>query len=270
MAILLAAKGYDVIVVARRVDKLEEVAEELRGIYGVQAYVLRADLGEADAPALIRGELARRGLKVDFLVNNAGYAMMGNFLDNDWEDQVRLFRVLGMSSVELTRYLLAPMVEQRWGRIINVTSIAGLMSGTPSMVLYCSSKIFVQRFTEGLAGEYTKEGVHATVSIPGSTDTDLFQASGLTDYSETQPLFQLAMMSPMTVARQAYDASMRGDRVIVHGWQTKIWGHAVAHGPAPLRYWLTEWFAKLPGAEGDPAPAQAAAAPAEEPAASPR
>ena len=245
MAELLAAKGYDVVLVARRAARLEAIAEQLRNGYGVAAHVLTADLCDPGAPAHIRDTLTERGLSVDVLVNNAGYDLMGNYLDNPWDEQLKLIHLLGLSTVELCRHLLPHMVEQSWGRIINVTSVAGLMSGTPSMILYCASKAFVHRFTEGLAGEYQGRGVYATVSVPGSTDTEIFHSSGLWDYSQTNPAFQMAMMSPMTVARQAYTASMAGRKVVVHGWHHKIWAQAVVHAPAPVRYSLTSWFSKI-------------------------
>jgi hypothetical protein len=245
VADLLAAKGYDVVLVARRAERLEAIADELRREYFVQAHVITADLCDPAAPAHIRDVLAERGIEVDVLVNNAGYDLMGELLDNPWSEQLKIIHLLGLSTVELCRHLLPHMVEQGWGRIINVTSVAGMMSGAPSMSLYCASKAFVHRFTEGIAGEYAARGVHATVSVPGSTDTEIFHSSGLWDYSQSNATFQLAMMSPMTVARQAYDGSMRGKKVVVHGWHHRIWAQACVHAPAPLRYALTSWFSRI-------------------------
>src|SRR5947209_2592151 len=124
-AVLLASQGYDIVVVARRKDRLEALAEELHASYGVRAEVLAVDLAEPTACVEIKDALDRMGLTVDFLVNNAGYSVLGFYADVPWERQEAYIRVLGTSVLELTRYLLPGMVDAGWGRIVNVTSLCG-------------------------------------------------------------------------------------------------------------------------------------------------
>jgi hypothetical protein len=241
MAELLAAKGYDVVAVARREARLKQLQDELERRWKVHVHPLPCDLGNPGAAVHIRDELEHRGLAVDFLVNNAGYTLAGPYIENSWEDELRFVRVIGLSVVELCRYLLPHMVEQRWGRIVNVTSVAGTMAGTPNMVLYSATKSFVHKFTEGLAAENEQYGVHCTVSAPGVTDTEAFAASEISDYVDASLFVQLAMMRPEVVARQAYAANVRGQRVVVHGWHHKAWVFMLVHTPPAVRYGLVKF-----------------------------
>lgn len=242
---LLAAKGYDVVPVARRGERLERIANYLERTYGVAAQPLVADLGEEGAARGIADELAERGTRIDYLVNNAGYSLMGRYGETPWEDQERFLRVIGTGVLELTHALLPSMMEQRWGRIVNVTSVAGVMAGTPAMVLYSAGKSLVHKFTEGLAAECEPYGVHCTVSLPGATDTEIFEASGTSNYATTHPGMQLAMMSPIAVARQAYRACERRKRMVVHGRHHKAWAFVLLHSPRSLRYRLCAFFAEI-------------------------
>src|SRR5207245_2145349 len=108
--------------------------------------------------------LAEAGLTVDVLVNNAGYVLAGSYVDLDWDDQMRFIRVMATTPAELIRRLLPAMIERRWGRVINVSSVAGVMSGSPTMALYSASKSFVTKLTEGVAVECEPYGVYCTVS----------------------------------------------------------------------------------------------------------
>jgi hypothetical protein len=267
---LLAAKGYDLIPVARRADRLEELKRELEPRWDISVDPLAADLSDPESPRLIAEEVARRGVRVDFLVNNAGYSAMGRFGDAPWEEHERRVRVLGLAVLELTHRMLPGMVEQRWGRILNVASIAALLSGSPQDVLYGPTKAMVLKFSEGLAVEYRTDGVHCTASMPGFTDTEIFVVSGWAGEAETNRIMRLAMMRPETVARQAYAAVMVGRVSIVHGRHHQALGTVVSHLPAGARRRLSA--ALSGGIEGDTptAPGSTTAAPAASPLVRPR
>lgn len=238
---LLAAKGFGVVPVARRADRLDSLKEYLEAGWSVPVAPLAADLSEPGAPVAVDTELRRRGLTVDVLVNNAGYSVLRRFTDQAWEQQERFLRVIALSGIELTHLLLPSMIERRWGRIVNVTSIAGLQSGSPQQVFYSAGKSMVHKFSEGLAAECEPFGVHCTVSIPGTTDTDIFETTGTTALTAGLGM-QLAMMSPVAVARQGYAASMRGQRMIVHGKHHKLGALVLAHAPRPVRYAIAGYF----------------------------
>jgi short-subunit dehydrogenase len=234
MSELLAAKGYDVVVVARRTARLEELADNLAQRYGVTATPLTVDLSEPSATTDIAAAVAD-GPVIDFLVNNAGYSRIGQFADVDWAEHERRMRVLALAPVELTHRFLPGMMDTGWGRVLNVGSIAGLFTAYPQDVLYSATKVMVERFTEGLAAECASAGVHCTVSIPGFTDTEIYDSSGFSEHVRSRRSYRLAMMQPETVARQAYAAVMTGRRRIVHGAHHQLMAAALLHLPLPVR-----------------------------------
>lgn len=179
------------------------------------------------------------------LVNNAGYGLMGRFADLTWPACQDFLNVIGINVIELTHLMLPEMLDRRWGRVVNTTSIAALFPGSPSAVLYSASKSMVHKFTEGLAAECEPFGVHCTASVPGATDTDIFKASGVTSFSPTSLAMQLVMMSPVVVARQAFAASDRGQRMIIHGIPNKLMAVVLRHGPRRLRYALSAYAGRV-------------------------
>ncbi|PTL59955.1 SDR family NAD(P)-dependent oxidoreductase [Paraconexibacter algicola] len=232
---LLATRGYGVILVARRADRLEDLADRLRTTQNVQAEVIVADLAVADAPRDIASELERRALRPDFLVNNAGASVPGRFDLIDWEEHARRLQLMGLAPMELTHRLLPAMVQAGWGRIVNVSSISALVQGAPTEVLYTSAKAMLRNFSEGLDADMRPLGVRCTVSMPGFTDTELIDGSGLRAQVDASRLMRAAMMAPEQVAEEAYEAVMRGRQSIVHGAHHKAFAVALLHSPPTLR-----------------------------------
>lgn len=235
MSQLLAAKGFGVVTLARRKDRLDTLCAQLTDRWNVPAYPLAADLALADTPARVVDELKVLGIEVDFLVNNAGYAHLGRYEQSTWETHEARVRVMGTSTLELTHRLLPTMVEHQWGRIINVASIAGLFEGSPRDVLYSATKSMVIKFSEGIAAEYADLGINCTASIPGFTATEIFSTSRFENHVQSNPAMRMALMQPETVARQAYQAVMTSRPSIVHGWHHKALAAALLHLPKPIR-----------------------------------
>jgi len=236
MAQLLAAKGYDIVVIARREEQLAALAAELEQRWGVTALPIACDLGRRAATAEICEALRRNDTSVDVLVNNAGYVDIGEFTTLPWATHEAFIQALGVTPIELCWQLLPSMVERGWGRIINVASVSALFAGSPSMVLYSSVKSMLLKFTEGLAVECAPSGVHCTVSIPGVTASEFFDRNRMSAHFAGHLAAQHAAMCPEDVAREAYAASMAGRRVIVHGRQHKLATFLCVHAPAPVRY----------------------------------
>jgi hypothetical protein len=220
---LLAHNGYALVLVARRRDRLDELAAELRQRHNVETHVIAADLSQPDASTAIRSELRRHNLTVDFLVNNAGYGVPGSYTNVTWAEHSRFMQVLVTAVLELTYHLLPGMIERGWGRIINVASVAGMVPAPAGHTLYGASKAFLIRFSEAVDAENKSKGVHCTAVCPGFTWSEFHDVTGTRDKMNRMPGF-LWLTAPQ-VAREGYDAVMRGNPVIVNGriYQFLVW-----------------------------------------------
>ena len=175
---MYASHGYDVAMTARRADRLEALAAALRGEFGVTVEVLPGDLAEPGAAASLISTLKARGRVVDVLVNNAGYGVSGAYADTRWADQAAFLQVLLVAVAELTHLVLPGMLQRRYGRIVNVASLAGLMPGAAGATLYGPTKSFLVRFSQGLWSETRGTGVHLTALCPGFTRSEFHDVTG--------------------------------------------------------------------------------------------
>jgi hypothetical protein len=223
---LFAADGHDVILVARRRDRLDELARELSSAHGVTATVIAADLAQPGAARNIHDDVRARGLAVDFLVNNAGFGGTGAFADAVEDRDAGMVQVNVTALVELTRLFLPEMTARGSGRILNIGSTAGFQPG-PFMATYYATKAFVNSFTEALAYELAGTGVTATLSCPGATETEFAGHAG----NDTSLLFRIGAADSATVAREAYRAMLAGRRRVVHGFTNKLGVASVRLGP---------------------------------------
>jgi uncharacterized protein len=214
---LLGADGHDVVLVARRRDKLEELASQLEKRHAIKCHVVAADLAERGAPERIAGEVTRRNLAIEILVNNAGFGTTGTFAESDVARELALVEVNVTALVHLTHLFLPAMIARKSGRILNVGSTAGFVPG-PFMAGYYASKAFVNSFTEALAFELRGTGVTATVSCPGATATEFAQVAG----NASSRLFKMGQMGAVEVAKHAYVAMKRGQVMAIPGLKNKL------------------------------------------------
>ena len=214
---LFAAEGHDVVLVARRQDRLEALAAQLQQAHGTRTHIVATDLATAEGPRRVTDELQRLGLEIDFLVNNAGFGTSGVFAETDLARELEMIQVNIVALVTLTRSLLPRMIARKRGRILNVGSTAGFQPG-PFMAVYYASKAFVNSFTEALWYELRGTGVSATVSCPGATATEFAAVAG----NDRSRLFRLGAASPASVAREGYRAMMAGKPIVVHGMRNKF------------------------------------------------
>ena len=226
---LFAADKHDLVLVARRRDRLEALARELQSAHGVKARVVTADLAARDGASRVVDEVGRLGLEIEFLVNNAGFGTSGAFVELDVGRELEMIQVNVTALVTLTRAFLPGMVARRRGRILNVGSTAGFPPG-PFMAVYYASKAFVNSFTEALWYELRGTGVTATVSCPGATATEFAAVAG----NSRSLLFRLGAASPATVARQGYRAMMNGKAMVVHGLKNKLTVQSLRISPRAL------------------------------------
>jgi short-subunit dehydrogenase len=178
----LAARGHDLILTARRTERLEELAAELRAAHGVTVTVIAADLGAHDGVAGLVAEISRRGLAVNTLINNAGFGAGGPVAEVDRDKLLGMIDVNCRALVELCHAVLPGMIQMRAGAILNIASTAAFQPG-PFMAVYYASKAFVLSFSEALHEEVRGHGVHVAALCPGPTRTEFFDVAGASEDS---------------------------------------------------------------------------------------
>lgn len=215
LARVLAREGFDLVLVARREDRLREVARALEAAHGVRARVLAQDLARPEAPKAIFDATEGTGQRIDVLVNNAGLTLPGTFTAVSWADQEALLRVLVVSVAELCHRFLPLMLARGYGRVMNVASLAGLLPGAPGGTLYAGAKSFVVKMSESIAAEIPGKNVHVLALCPGFTFTEFHDVAGTRAKVASMPKWM--WMDGPEVAEEGYRAMMRGDVVFVNG-----------------------------------------------------
>jgi short-subunit dehydrogenase len=229
IAKLLAADGYNLVLVARSKDALENLAEELRGSGSPVVTVLPEDLLDAEAPTRLAAELAERGISLDMLVNNAGVLEYGRFQDLGEAEQLRMLALNNEALVRMTYKFLPGFLAQGSGGILNVASIAAFQP-VPMLAVYAATKAFVLSFTEALSVELEQSGVKMTALCPGVTDTDMVSAvSKDEDSGLSIPSF--ARGNPVDVAKAGLKALKRGQVIVVPGIANKMAVNSVRMTP---------------------------------------
>lgn len=206
-----AAKGGDVIVTARREDTLNALKSELEQKHGVKVHVFALDLGAEGGAEALYQQVKAAGLKVDILINNAGFGGQGVHIDRPLKDELGMIDLNVKALVALTHLAAADMVAQGGGKILQVGSTAGFMPG-PNQAVYFATKAFVKSFSEAIDQELRPRGVTSTVLAPGYVETEFAQAANL----EGTKLVSGGGKTPASVAKHGYDAMMRGDLVTVN------------------------------------------------------
>jgi short-subunit dehydrogenase len=224
LARLFARDGWNVVLVARSRDGLEKVGRELSQAYGIRHHVLPADLADPAAPRAILDAVQALGIEIDALVNNAGFGLMGSFVDVGREPATELGRELEMLQVNvvalthLSKLFLPAMVTRGRGYVMNVASTAAFQPG-PLMAVYYASKAYVLSFSEALSVELAGTGVTATALCPGATRTE-FQAVANMEGSR---LFRGGhVMTAAEVAETGYDAMLAGRSSVVTGAANRV------------------------------------------------
>lgn len=212
----LAKRGHNLALAARTKAKLEGLAKELRSQNSVSAEAIEIDLSASGAAERLFKILQERRIAIDLLVNNAGFGARGRFWELPLDRQAQMIRLNVVALFELTHLLLPPMVAQRRGAIINVSSTAGFQPVAYTSA-YAASKAFVTSFSEGLAEELRGSGVTVVTLCPGGTRTNFFVAS---NYG--RPKLPGGMQDPEAVVKAALRALARGGGLVVPGTMNKL------------------------------------------------
>lgn len=217
LAHTFAARGHNLIIVARTVSDLADTAAELSDTYAIETVPLVKDLFEPNAAIEIYREISEKKLHVDILVNNAGQGLYGKFIETDLERELAIIQLNICTYVSLTKLFLKPMIEQTEGKILNVASIAGKLPG-PYQAVYHGTKAFVHSFTESIRAEIEGAGITITSLLPGATNTDFFHKADM----QNSKVLDSELADPSDVAEVGYEALMNGDDMVIFGLKNKV------------------------------------------------
>lgn len=221
LARIHAQHGGDLVLVARRRERLEALKAELETAHGITAHVIVKDLTDSNAAAQIHDELTRQGVPIDYLINNAGFGNGGFFHEQDWTRNEAMIQVNILALAALTRAFVPEMISRGSGRILNVASMAGFLPG-PLQATYYATKAFVVSFSEAIGNELAGTGVTVTALCPGPVDTEFIEQANLREakgFART--------VSARGVAEAGYNAMLKGQPIIVPGFVNKLLIHGL-------------------------------------------
>lgn len=226
----LMAPDFDLIITARSKAKLEQIAQDLQSKDGNHVHVIPADLARPEAPEQIFAEIKRRGLRVDVLVNNAGFGSYGPFAETNLQDELAMVQVNITALTHLTKLVLPEMRERKHGRILNVASTAGFQAG-PLMAVYYATKAYVISFSEAIANELKGTGISVSCLCPGATATEFAARAGM----EKSRLFKMGAMRSLDVARAGYRKLLSGGKgLVIPGVVNKLMVQSLRVSPRKL------------------------------------
>lgn len=215
LAKLFAQDGYNLIIVARDQNELNNTATELQGL-GVQVETISKDLSKMDEAYALCQEVNQQ---VDVLVNDAAQGVYGLFMENEIERELDIVHLNICATVILTKHFAQQMAARGEGRVLNLGSIASKMPG-PWQAVYHGTKAFVYSFTMAIRQEMKDSGVTFTTLMPGVTDTDFFNKAGMNESRIVQD--KDAMSDPADVAKDGYEALMSGEDYVISGFKNKV------------------------------------------------
>ena len=217
LAKLFAADGSDLVLVARREDRLNELAEKLKSEHGIEVHVLPKDLSKKTSPKEIFNHLKKEKIEIDVLVNNAGFGSRGMVSELDTDLQVDMVQVNAAALTHLTILFLPGIIERGQGGILNVGSLAGFQPG-PNLAVYFATKAYVLSFTEALAEEISNPNIKISCFAPGPVKTEFGEKSDLED----SLLFKLSLMDLEPAVKAGYEGFRKGKTIVIPGLKQQI------------------------------------------------
>ncbi len=217
LAKLFAADGSDLVLVARREDRLIELANELKAEHGIEVHVLPKDLSKKSAPKEIFSHLKKEKIQIDVVVNNAGFGNKGTIAELDADLQMDMLQVNAAALTHLTSLFLPGIVERGYGGILNVGSLAGFQPG-PNLAVYYATKAYVLSYTEALAEEITNPNIKISCLAPGPVRTEFGEKSDLED----SLLFKMSLLDMEPVVEAGYQGFRKGKTIVIPGIKQQI------------------------------------------------
>lgn len=231
----LASEGYALLLVARRLDRLKELANELTAQHCVRCDVFAADLNDPAAPEEIVAFAQSQGIAIDVLINNAGLSGKTAFADTPWPKLAAEIQLMVTALTELCHRVLPGMQERRWGRIVNLSSLAAF-SPPGASLLYTGIKSYVLNISQSLDMELKPQGIHVTALCPGFTRSEFHDTMGTRDAANKLPA--MLWQEADDVVREGWQAVMKGKPVCVPGVINKVVASSVRPLPVSLQYHL--------------------------------
>ncbi len=235
-----AADRYDLILLARREEKLLELKKELENTCEIQVHLIVTDLSEVQSAEQVFTTVQEQGLSVDYLINNAGFGHLGEFADTDLDIFRRMMHLNIISLTELTHLFLPVMLERKRGGIMNVASTAAFMPG-PLMAVYYASKAYVLSFSQALSNELRGTRITVHTLCPGATETE-FAGTAEMDNSKLFSSPFISVMDAATVARLGYEDLMKGKSLTITGGMNKLMVQSLRVSPRNTVMNLTRWL----------------------------
>ena len=216
-ALQYAEQGHSLVLVARRLDRLQKIAEALRQQFGIEVVVEQVDLSDVAAIIQLHQRLRERNIAIDILINNAGHGLQGPFLDGQLDRALAMVQLDIASLTAVTHIFAQDMRTRRRGKILLVASILAYQ-GVENFAVYSAAKAYVLRLGEALHREFKRDGVTVTALCPGMSDTGFAAAA----QQKITPGLKLLMMRPTPVVRAGIRALQAGRISVVPGWANKV------------------------------------------------
>lgn len=230
LAKIHASNKGDLILIARSTNKLNALKKELEEQEGIEILAIPKDLSIPDSALEVYEEVNERELKVDFLINNAGFGDFGHFHETEWEKEEMMINLNILTLTQLTKLFGTDMVSRRSGKIMNLSSTAAFQPG-PLMNVYYATKHYVQAFSEGLHEEWKEFGVSVTALCPGPTASGFQQTA---NHENSKLIIGKNLPTSAEVARFGYDAMMKGKISAVHGFWNSFMAGSVRFVPKKI------------------------------------
>ena len=216
----LASKGFNLVITARRLERLNNLSNYICSQYEVDVRVISADLSEESAVNTIYEFCEKNGLHVDMIVNNAGYGIPTQFHETSMIEEEKFLRVLGTSVISLTKAFIPEMIKNKSGKIMIISSVASFAPPSVIQSLYGPVKTFMNRFGDTLNALYKRDGISSTVVCPGYTVTEFHTASGVQEQMDKVPEF--LKLNVKKVAEEAVQATLKGKTLCIPSKRYKV------------------------------------------------
>ena len=237
LAKIHASKGDNLVLVARNIEKLNQLKTELEKQHNIEVYNIEKDLSVINSPLEVYEEVKSKNIQIDYLINNAGFGDIGKFSNTRWEKELRMINLNITALTQLTKLFLNDMLSRKQGKIMNVASTASFQPG-PMMAVYFATKSYVLHLTEAINAEVKGSGVSLTALCPGPTESGFQAAAEI----EQNMLFNKKNPTSKEVAEYGYKSMMKGKAVAIHGLKNYLMANSVRFTP---RNWVVAITKKM-------------------------